>query len=83
MGEVSKNTVTGTTGVGVYCGDHSECEIARNVVEGTRSAGTDDLGQAGIAIEAKYYAVAKLDRNVLVDNPKAIASFSNSLFESG
>jgi hypothetical protein len=82
MGDVSRNTVTGTTGVGVYCGDHSECEIARNVVEGTRSAGTDDLGQAGIGIEAKYYAVAKLDRNVLVDNPKAIASFSNSLFEN-
>jgi parallel beta-helix repeat protein len=80
MGEVSKNTVTGTTGVGVYCGDHSECEIARNVVEGTRSAGTDDLGQAGIGIEAKYYAVAKLDQNVLVDNPKRIAAFSNSLF---
>jgi hypothetical protein len=83
MGEVTRNTVTGTTGVGVYCGDHSECEINRNLVEGTRSAGTEDLGQAGIGIEAKFYAVAKLDRNVLVDNPKAIASFSNSLFESG
>jgi hypothetical protein len=83
MGDVSRNTVTGTIGVGVYCGDHSECEINRNVVEGTRPSGTDDLGQAGIGIEAKYYAVATLDRNVLVDNPKAVASFSNSLFESG
>jgi len=82
MGEVSRNTVTGAKGVGVYCGDHSECEIARNTVAGTRSSGTDDLGQAGIGIEAKYFAVATLDRNVLVDNARAVASFSNSAFES-
>jgi nitrous oxidase accessory protein NosD len=82
MGEVSRNTVTGARGVGVYCGDHSECEIARNTVAGTRSSGTDDLGQAGIGIEAKYFAVATLDRNVLVDNARAVASFSNSAFES-
>ncbi len=83
MGQVSGNTVTGAKGVGVYCGDHSECEIERNVVAGTKSSGTDDLGQAGIGIEAKYYALATLDRNVLVDNPKALAAFSNSNFERG
>jgi hypothetical protein len=83
MGEVSQNTVTGARGVGVYCGDHSECEITRNVVAGTRSDGTGDLGQMGIGIEAKYYALATLERNVLVGNPQGTAAFSNSRFESG
>jgi hypothetical protein len=83
MGEVSRNTVTGAKGVGVYCGDHSECQINRNLVEGTRPSGTSDLGQAGIGIEAKYYALATLERNVLVDNPRAFAAFSNSAFERG
>jgi nitrous oxidase accessory protein NosD len=83
MGEVSRNTVTGAKGVGVYCGDHSECEIDRNVVAGTRSANDGDVGQAGIGIEAKYYASATIERNVLVDNPRALAAFSNSAFEQG
>ena len=78
MGEVSENTVTGSLGVGVYCGDHSECTIRRNVVSGTRSDGTDNLAQAGVGIEANYYAVAGLEENTLVGNPKPTASFDNS-----
>jgi len=83
MGEIEQNDVSGAVGVGVYCGDHSECEMDGNVVAGTRSAGTSDLGQAGIGIEAKYYALATLDRNVLVDDPRPVAAFSNSTFENG
>jgi hypothetical protein len=78
MGEVAENNVTGARGVGVYCGDHSECEIRKNVVAGTRSDGTDNLAQAGVGIEVNYYAFAFLDRNVLVGNPKPVSVLDNS-----
>jgi parallel beta helix pectate lyase-like protein len=81
MGEVSENDVIGSNGVGVYCGDHSECEISRNVVVGTRADRNGDRSRAGIGIVANFYAVARLKDNVLVGNPAPIASFSNSEFE--
>ena len=31
MGEIDKNNVSGSVGVGVYCGDHSMCEVNQNV----------------------------------------------------
>ena len=81
MGEVRHNNVSGSRGVGVYCGDHSECEIERNVVAGTTSDRSGDRARVGIAIEANYYALAHLDDNVLVGNPRSTAAFSNSRFE--
>jgi nitrous oxidase accessory protein NosD len=78
MGEVSENDVSGARGVGVYCGDHSECTIRRNVISGIRSDGTDNLAQAGVGIEANYFALAGLEQNTLVGNPRPIASFDNS-----
>ncbi len=80
MGEVEQNHVSGALGVGVYCGDHSECEIKKNVVVGTRSDRSGDLARVGVAIEANFYAVADLEDNVLVGNPTPTASFSNSRF---
>jgi nitrous oxidase accessory protein NosD len=79
MGKVTQNEVTGATGVGVYCGDHSECEIERNVVAGTRGDGTENEAQAGIGIEADYYADATLDGNAVGENPVAVRAFDNSL----
>jgi hypothetical protein len=64
--------------VGVYCGDHSECEIRNNVVAGIRSDGTGNLAQAGVGIELNYYAFAFLDRNTLVGNPRDVSVFDNS-----
>ena len=81
MGEVRHNNVSGSRGVGVFCGDHSECEIERNVVAGTTSDRSGDRARVGIAIEANYYALAHLDDNVLVGNPRPTAAFSNSRFE--
>jgi len=78
MGEVTENNVAGARGVGVYCGDHSACEISRNVVAGTRRGDAGDLSQAGVGIEANYYAFAYLDDNVLVDNPRPLAVFDGS-----
>jgi hypothetical protein len=81
MGMVAENHVSGATGVGVYCGDHSECMIERNVVSGTRSDHSGDRARAGIGIVANYYALAELEENVLIGNAKHIAAFSNSRFE--
>ena len=78
MGEVKENNVAGARGVGIYCGDHSECEIGKNIVAGTRSDHTGNLAQAGVGIELNYYAFAYLDRNVLVGNPKPVSIFDNS-----
>jgi nitrous oxidase accessory protein NosD len=78
MGEVAKNNISGSVGVGVYCGDHSMCDVNQNVVVGTRSDHTDNAAAAGVGIEANFYAEADLDRNVLVDNPVPTASFAQS-----
>jgi parallel beta-helix repeat protein len=78
MGEVEKNNVSGSVGVGVYCGDHSMCDVSQNVIVDTRSDHTGNLAAAGVGIEANYFAEAELDRNVLVGNPKPVASFAQS-----
>jgi hypothetical protein len=81
MGDVSENNVSGANGVGVYCGDHSECHIKRNVVANTRSDGSGDRARVGVGIELNYYAVARLEDNVLVGNAAPTAVFANSRFE--
>jgi hypothetical protein len=78
MGEVTKNNVSGSVGVGVYCGDHSMCDVNQNVVVGTRSDNTGNEAAAGVGIEANFYAEADLDRNVLIGNPKPVAVFDQS-----
>ena len=78
MGEIEKNNVSGSVGVGVYCGDHSMCDVSQNVIVGMRSDHTDNEAAAGVGIEANFYAEAELDRNVLVGNPKPVAVFAQS-----
>jgi hypothetical protein len=78
MGEIAENTVSASRGVGVYCGDHSECRIEKNIVAGIRSDGSTNLAQAGIGIELNLYAFAFLERNVLVGNSTPVAVFDNS-----
>ena len=78
MGEIVKNNVSGSVGVGIYCGDHSMCEINQNVVVGTRSDHTGNEATAGVGIVANFYAEVELDRNVLVGNPRPVVSFSQS-----
>ena len=72
MGEVAENNVSGARGVGVYCGDHSECEIERERRRrhALRPARATSRASA-IGIEANYYALAELEDNVLVGNPRA------------
>ena len=83
MGEIEKNNVSGSVGVGVYCGDHSMCDVSQNVIVGMRSDQTDNEAAAGVGIEANFYAEAELDRNVLVGNPKPVAVFAQSRLVRG
>ena len=80
MGDVSDNAVSNAVGVGVYCGDHSECMIDRNTVTGTRSDHSGDLSRIGIGIVSNYYAVAHLDDNVLVGNRARTGAFAAGAF---
>jgi hypothetical protein len=82
MGEVVENTVSGALGVGIFCGDYSECAIDRNVVTGTRpDRTTDDLSRLGAGIQSSYHAVAELDGNVLVGNGKGVETVGGGRFE--
>ncbi len=82
MGEIRKNDVRGAIGVGIFCGDSSECGIERNVVTGTRpDLASGDLTRAGVAIEAHRDATATLDGNKVTRNPRPVAAFVNASIE--
>jgi parallel beta-helix repeat protein len=76
MGAVTHNTVTNALGIGILCGDHSECELEHNTVNGTRR---DDMSgnkmRAGIALEVEFESEATVAHNRLFANPRALALF--------
>jgi parallel beta-helix repeat protein len=80
MGAVSGNQVSGALGVGIFCGDRSECEIERNVVSGTRHDPAGDLSRVGVGIETDFDSVAQLEDNVLADNPVPQRAFAGARF---
>jgi hypothetical protein len=76
MGMVHGNLVEDALGVGIFCGDYSECEIEDNRVVGTRpDAASGDLTRLGYGIVAHYGARATLDDNVLVRNARGAGAF--------
>ncbi len=76
MGMVHGNHVTNALGIGIYCGDYSECEIEHNSVTGTKpDMASGDLNRAGVGIMALFHAHAKLGQNDVADNPKPVSSF--------
>ena len=80
MGMVEGNFVRGATGVGIFCGDHSHCEIERNTVLGTRvDRNSADLSRAGYAIQAGYNAIVTLEDNTLDANARRLATFSGAV----
>jgi hypothetical protein len=83
MGEIHGNHVSNGLGVGIFCGDRSECEVARNLVSGTRWDGRDDYSRVGVGIESDFDSVATLEDTVLVGNPTPTAAFDGARFERG
>ncbi|MEX2211923.1 MAG: right-handed parallel beta-helix repeat-containing protein [Gaiellaceae bacterium] len=81
MGKVSGNRVDSARGVGIYCGDYSQCTITGNRVMGTHAdAGSDDATRAGYAIQSHFGSHAVVKRNV-VDAP--IVAFHDSTLDRG
>ena len=79
MGMVEGNVVRNATGVGIFCGDYSHCEIERNTVVGTRvDRESGDPSRAGYAIQANFYARATVGTNALSANARALGLFTGA-----
>jgi hypothetical protein len=79
MGDVQDNEVAGGVGVGIFCGDYSECMISGNAVSGTRpDHDSDDLARKGIGIVAHYGAKARLSENAFAQNTERTGAFSGA-----
>jgi nitrous oxidase accessory protein NosD len=78
MGSVEKNLVRDSIGVGIFCGDYSQCEIRRNRVVGTRPDKTSDDGtRKGYAILSHFGATAILSSNEIARSPYAAGTFAD------
>ena len=53
----------GSLGVGIFCGDYSECEVRRNVIRDTRPTRTAIRPRAGYAVQGQYYARSRIEEN--------------------
>jgi nitrous oxidase accessory protein NosD len=79
MGMVVENHVENALGIGIFCGDSSECEIQDNLVKGTRpDTQSADRLRRGIGILAHFGAHATLKGNEVIDSPGGIASFAKA-----
>jgi nitrous oxidase accessory protein NosD len=76
MGMIEDNDVIDALGVGIFCGDHSECMIEKNSVVSTRpDVASDDLTRAGYGIVSHYGAVAEVSDNSFAQS-KGLAAFA-------
>jgi hypothetical protein len=78
MGAINHNDVLGAHGVGIICLDHSECSIEHNTIVGTRTDPSGDPSRAGVAIEAHYFAKAKVKHNTIVASPGGVQAFDQA-----
>jgi hypothetical protein len=78
MGAINHNDVLGAHGVGIICLDHSECSIEHNTIVGTRTDPGGDPSRAGVAIEAHYFAKAKVKHNTIVASPGGVQAFDQA-----
>jgi len=70
MAVVEGNDVSDSLGVGIFCGDYSECEIDDNSVRGIRvDHASGDTTRLGVGILAHYGAKAVLSDNEVSDSP--------------
>ncbi len=84
MGEIEENHVADALGVGVYCGDYSECKIERNTIANTRADhASGDLSRMGYPIVAFYGAKASLTANRIVGSTLASRAFAHASIRRG
>jgi hypothetical protein len=81
---VEGNEVENSLGVGIYCGDYSECKIEDNVVGGTRpDVASGDRTRMGYAVVAHSGAKAELDGNELSRNRSPARAFLGARITAG
>jgi hypothetical protein len=78
MDMASHNDVVGAGGIGIICMDHSMCEIEHNTIAGAKVDGNQDATRRGVAIEAFFYAEAKVHHNTIIASPGGVQAFDNS-----
>jgi hypothetical protein len=82
MGSIEGNEVAGALGVGIFCGDYSECKIEDNAVSGVApDHASGDATRDGIAIVAHFGAEATLDGNEISGSPGGIGAFVDATIE--
>jgi hypothetical protein len=81
---VEGNDVQDSLGVGIYCGDYSECMISDNLVGGTRpDTDSGDLTRLGYALVAHSGAKAEVEDNRLSRNARAARAFLGARISAG
>jgi hypothetical protein len=81
---VEGNDVRDSVGVGIYCGDYSECMISDNLVGGTRpDTASGDLTRLGYALVAHSGAKAEIEDNELSSNARAAKAFLGARITAG
>jgi nitrous oxidase accessory protein NosD len=82
MGKIEDNDVGDAVGVGIFCGDYSECEIEDNLVANVRpDRASGDRSRDGVAIQSHFGAEAELEDNEIVASPGGIAVYSDGTVE--
>lgn len=82
MGTIENNEVDSVLGVGIFCGDFSECEIEDNTVSGVEpDLDSGDLTRLGVAIQAHRGAQAELKDNTISGSPGGVAAFVDATIE--
>jgi hypothetical protein len=81
---VEDNDVQDALGVGIYCGDYSECMIEDNVVGGTRpDIASGDRTRMGFGLVAHSGAKAEIEDNQLSRNASPARAFLGARITAG
>ena len=73
MGSATENDVRDVLGVGIFCGDYSECHIERNVIVGVRAdRASGDRTRRGYGIQSHSHSHVTVsgNRTALVPHPE-------------
>jgi Right handed beta helix region len=82
MGKIEDNEVDGAVGVGIFCGDYSQCAIEDNAVANvTPDLTSNDPLRDGVAIQSHFGADAELRDNEVTSSPGGVAAFADATIE--
>ena len=83
MGKIERNRVTNALGVGIFCGDHSMCEIEDNEVVGTRpDRKSSDATRLGYGIQVHWNSHAELADNIIRGERRRPVAFFGGRIEN-